>query len=248
MRFNLRLVCLLLPVWLTAGGIAAAHTPVEFLEVVSGEPSIPIEHAVDLKSEFDEKKETTLLSGPHHFAYAVGCMGRPVKEIKAYLTWYKILDPKREPQRKVEVLDFARGADHTSLTIESAEYLLSPAQRITSGPPSDIPDGLDHYIAYRIIDAPSLELTVELSDSYAAAKRKLGKPLFLCVAAQEWHHDEFFEASHRRACLVVYQLNEQDQQKQFSTIDQFGLNQLRSSKSQWLCVRGSLLKKSVDAN
>jgi hypothetical protein len=141
------------------------------------------------------------------------------------------------------VLDFVRGADSTDLTIESSAYLLSPAQRITTGAPSPIPDGLDYYKAYKIIDAAALNQTVELTDATGSTKRKLGKPLLLCVPTKEWHHEEFFDASHGRACLVVYELDERENQQKFSTIDQFGLNQLQATKSQWLCVRGSLLSK-----
>jgi len=228
---------------MTAGSIIHAHTPVEFLEVSAGKPASLVEHTVTLQSAFDEAKVETMLSGPHHFSQAVGCLDRPAKEPIAYLNWYQIVGGKKEATRRVSVLDFMRGADNTELTIESAEYLLSPAQRITTGAPSDIPEGLDYYKAYKIVDAAALNRTVEVTDSAGGTKRQLGKPLLLCVPTKEWHHDEFFDASHDRACLVVYGLDTREQQQKFSTIDQFGLNQLQATKSQWLCVRGSLLTK-----
>lgn len=223
-----------------------AHTPVEFLEVLQGEPSNLIEHGAELKGFFDQQKVATELEGPYHFSLAVGCMGREVQKEKAYLAWYKIVDVKKEAPRKVAVLDLIRGAESTPVTILSAEYFLSPAQRITTGPPSEIPDGLDHYKAYRILDAPSRELDVKLAESAGPAKRTVGKPLFLCVAAEEWHHDEYFPVSHRRACFVVNELDPQDHSKQISLIDQFGLNQLSASKSRWLCVRAMLSTKNMD--
>jgi hypothetical protein len=223
-----------------------AHSPVEFLEVLQGEPSNLTEHAVELKGFFDQQKVATELEGPYHFSLAVGCMGRDASKQKAYLAWYKIVDSKKEAPRKVAVLDLIRGAKSTPVTIESAEYFLSPAQRITTGPPSEIPEGLDHYKAYRILDAPSRELSVKLVESAGPAKRIVGKPLFLCVAAEEWHHDDYFQASHRRACYMVYELDAQDHTNQISLIDQFGLNQFSASKSQWLCVGAMLSTESLD--
>ena len=227
-------------------GTAYAHSPVEFLEVLQGKPSNLIEHGVEIKSVLDDKKATAKLVGPDHFAIAVGCLKRPVKKEKAYLVWYKIAKPKKESSRKVTVIDLLRGADVPPLTIGAAEYFLSPAQRITTGPPSEVPHGLDHYKAYRILDAPFLNLDVTLTESAGPAKRRVGKPLFLCVAAEEWHHEEHFKASHRRDCFVVYELDLRDHAEKFSLIDQFGLNQVSASKSRWLCVRARLSANAHD--
>ena len=223
-----------------------AHTPVEFMEVLEGVPSNLIEHDIELKSVLDTQRMVTELAGPYHFSLAVSCMGRDVKTPKAYLSWYKIVDPKSEASRKILVVDLVRGDDKTALTIESAEYFLSPAQRITAGPPSAIPHGLDHYKAYRIVGAASRELDVELGKSDGPTKRRVGKPLFVCVPAEEWHHDDHFPASHPQACFVVYELDPQDHSGQISLIDQFGLNQIRTSKSRWLCVSAMLSTKSTD--
>ena len=230
-------------VWVTS---VQAHSPVEFLEVLEGKPSTLIEHGVELKSQIDDEKQSTNLTGPHFFSVAVGCMDRTVKTPKAYLSWYKIVDPRKSDRRKLSVVDLVRGADGEPLTIGSAEYFLSPSQRISTGPPSSIPDGLDHYKAYRIVDSRRRELAVNLSGSKGKANRIVGKPLFLCVAAEEWHHDEHLQASHTRACFVVYELDEQVSSEEISLIDQFGLNQIRSSKSRWLCVSGYMRNKTPE--
>ncbi len=120
---------------------------------------------------------------------------------------------------------------------ESAEYLLSPSQLITTGAPAPIPGGLDHYKAYRVVDASSLDRKIQVTDSDVSDSRRLGKPLFVCLPTQEWHHDEHFPVSHPSDCLVVYELDEREQTEIMSTIDQFGLNELRSQQSKWLCVR-----------
>jgi hypothetical protein len=222
-------------------GVASAHSPVEFLEVLKVEPARLIEHSVELKSGLDADRVETKLVGPELFSRAVGCMNRSVKEKRAYLNWFKIEGPREQPRKEVSVLDIVRGSSDKMLTIQSAEYFLSPAQLITTGPPEPIPDGLDLYKAYRIIEAESLSMDVELTGSVGATKRRLGKPLFLCVAARQWHHEEYVAASHPNDCFVVYELDSQDHVQTNSTIDQFGLNQLRTTKTQWLCVRAALL-------
>ncbi|MDG2222352.1 MAG: hypothetical protein P8L85_13305 [Rubripirellula sp.] len=219
---------------------AQAHTPVEFLEVVEGKPSNLIEHGIELKGIFDDEKSMTNLKGPYRFSAAVGCLGRKAEKQKAYLAWYKIVAPKQERQRKVACVDLIRGADSTPLTIGSAEFFVSPAQRITTGAPTDIPSGLDHFKAYRIIDAPSREMDVTLTESMGPPKRRIGKPAYLCIASEEWHHDEFFPATHRRTGFVVYELEPQQQSEKITLIDQFGLNQVITEKSQWLAVTASL--------
>lgn len=219
---------------------AEAHTPAEFLEVHDGEPTSRVEHAVDVKSVLDSKRTAAELTGPHHFSHSVGCLGRPSKRTGAYLAWYKISNPTKSARRQVAVLDLVRGIKTEPLTIGAAEYFLSPAQRITTGAPSEVPEGLDHYKAYRIVDAPSQQLEVELTGPSETVKRMLGKPTLLCVPTEEWHHDEYFPATHPSGCFVVYELDSRASSEKFAFIDQFGLNQLSPNSSRWLCVRGVL--------
>lgn len=223
-----------------------AHTPVDFLEVLKAEPARPIEHGVDLKGTFDAERVETDLVGPKMFSRAVGCLNRPVKKPLACLSWFEIVDSAVEPVREVIILDMIRGGSDKKLRIQSAEYLLSPSQLITTGAPEPVPDGLDHYKAYRIVDAPALDREVTLSDSLGPGKRRLGKPLFVCLAVREWHHDEYFNVSHPYDCFVVYELDEQEHAEELSTLDQFGLNALQTSTSQWLCVRAAWLPAKAE--
>lgn len=223
-----------------------AHTPVEFLEILEGKPSNLIEHGIEIKGIFDDKKSMIDLKGPYYFSAAVGCMGRQAEKQKAYLAWYKIVRPKQEAPRKVACIDLIRGGESTPLTIGEAEFFVSPAQRITTGAPSEIPNGLDHFKAYRILNAPAREMDVTLTGSLGPAKRRIGKPAFLCIAAEEWHHDEFFPATHRRTGFVVYELEPQPQKAKITLIDQFGLNQVATETSCWLAVTATLSTKLVD--
>lgn len=229
-----------------------AHNPVKYLEVMTGTASVAVEHSVDLQTELDAEKASTLLSGPKFFSIAVGCSdsrlsenaapGNGVPENRACLQWYEIVKPTTKETRKVSVLDPLRGGNDTDLRIGAAEFLLTPAQLLGTGNPLPVPEGLDVYKAYQILDANSLARTVAIAGSAANTTRKVGKPVFLCIPSKEWHHDEFIEASHPTACFVVYELDPQDCTQKVSTLDQFGLNQIEVTSSRWLCVHAALLR------
>ncbi len=245
MRFVSNLIAPLVlfsPTWFVLPvGDAIAHTPVEFLEVFQVEPANQIEHAVDLQGVYDSQKVSTELAGPQRFSRAVGCLGRKQKTPLAYLAWFEIVEPKQEPRRTVSVLDLVRGGENMELEIGDAQFFLCPSQRIASGKPDPVPLGLDQYKAYQVIAGSSVDRDIEVVDSGKKETRDLLRPLFVCIAVEEWHHDDHFESSHPRGCFVVYELDSRTSDDKINTIDQFGLNQLRSSSSDWLCVRGTLL-------
>jgi hypothetical protein len=245
MRSIATLIGPLVVVALTASQLFA-HTPVEFLKVFQVNAANQIEHAVDLQGVYDKQRISTELLGPQLFSRAVGCLDRRQKKPIAYLSWYKIVQPKGEPQRTVSVLDLVRGGEDMELSISKAEFFLSPSQSIATGTPDPVPAGLDQYKAYQVIDGAAVDREIEVVDADEKETRKLLRPLFVCIAVEEWHHDEHFASSHPRGCFVVYQLDSKTSDEKFSTIDQFGLNQLRASSSDWLCVRGALLVSGAE--
>ena len=220
---------------------ASAHRPVEFFEVIHVRPVNTIEHAVELQSTLDAKRVESNLVGPEFIARSVGCMGRPASIKSAFLNWYRIGNPMEASPRTVSVLDLIGGEDGSKLTLGAAEFVLSPAQRIQSGPPDQIPEGLDHYIAYRIVDPSKLGTPIDIESGGNTQSRKVVRSVFCCVSAKQWHHDEFIDATHPRDCFVVYEMESRPNAEKFSTIDQFGMNRLRASKSVWLGVRATLL-------
>lgn len=221
---------------------AAAHTPVEFLEVVEVVPVQLIEHDVELKTQLDEGRVASNLQGPVFYSQAVGAMDRGRKEPIAYLNWFEIINRRQEPTRSIDTLDLVRGGSNKTLKIGSAEFLLSPAQRITSGAPESIPEGLDLYKAYRVLDPESVGFELTLTDADGDADVKVGKPLFVCLPTSQWHHEESILPSHPKDCLVVYEISGNVPKNSYSTIDQFGLNELASGKRRWLCTRAAFLR------
>ena len=69
----------------------------------------------------------------------------------------------------------------------------------------------------------------------------IGKPIYCCIPAKEWHHDETIEISHAKSCFVIYELDLPADKSAVGILDQFGLNRLQTNGKKWLCVAGSLL-------
>ena len=222
--------------------IVHAHNPVEFLEVLPCVPATMIEHDVELKSSIDDSRHKIELAGPTHFSNAVGCMNRSAKGQKAHLTWYKIANSVEGRTREVSVVDLVNGSNSIPLKVGRAEYFLSPAQRITTGPPAEVPDGLDRYTAYKILNPKMTNLDVVLSESIGPAKRNVRNPVFLCIATEEWHHEQHFDATHARDCFIAYELGKTKYVGTVNSMDQFGLHQMKAQGGGYLLVKATFSK------
>lgn len=218
------------------------HSPVDFLEVVQVKPAQLLEHGVETKSRYDSARRESQLEGPAYFSRSVGAMKRAVKSPRAYMNWFVIKNPTQQPKRQVEVLDMVRGGTSKQLQIGNAAFLISPSQLLTSGAPDEIPDGLDIYKAYEILDANSVNLNLDIASSLGNGKVSVGKPVYLCMSSDEWHHEETFPSTHPNDCFVVYEIDEQPVASTFNTIDQFGINELKGSRIRWICVRAAFLR------
>lgn len=219
-----------------------AHSPVDFLEVIRITPAQMIEHGVETKSRYDSERKESSLEGPVYFSRGVGAMKRDVQSPRAYMNWFAIKNPTQQPKRQVDVLDMVRGGTSKQLQIGSAAFLMSPSQLLTSGSPDDVPEGLDIYKAYEIHNGNSVDLTLDIESSLGKGRASVGKPIYLCMPSEEWHHDETFAATHPNDCFVVYEIDEQPVGSTFNTIDQFGINELKGSSLRWICVRAAFLR------
>jgi hypothetical protein len=211
----------------------------ERFEVLQVEPRRVIDHDVELKGPLDESRRQTLLSGPRYFAQSVADTTSEAPEPRAYLNWYTIKDGSRE-SGTLRIRDSLRGEQSYPVTIAEAAFLLSPAQRISSGPPSPLPEGLNYMIAYRVVDAPPADPPAT-SPGGPRASRVAGRPAYLCLPVEEWHHDEHFPVQDARTCLIVYETEPQAAESRISTIDQFGLNELTATSRAWSCVSAEVV-------
>jgi hypothetical protein len=223
--------------------VASAVPPLDLLEVVTVTPSRVINHEVDLKGPFDDDVIETPLTGPQFFSHSVGFKHKAVQDLRAYLNWYKIVQPAKEPQRTFSVRDPLRDSNEHSVKIESSAFLLSPAQRLTTGSPSAVPDGLNYFKAYRIVDAPLISKKVKLAGTLGPEDRTATRAIFLCMPVEQWHHHEHFPIRNVQDWLIVYELVPHKHSVDITTIDQFGLNKLEVHSSNWLCLQVKATKE-----
>ena len=220
-----------------------AHSPVDFLEVIRVKPAQVIEHGVETKSRYDSERKESSLEGPVYFSRGVGAMKRAVKSPQAYMNWFAIKNAVAQPRREVDVLDMVRGASSKRLRIGNEAFLISPSQLLTSGTPDEVPEGLDVYKAYQIHDGAAVGLKLGIDSSVGTGTATVGKPVYLCMPSEEWHHDETFPVTHPNDCFVVYEIDDQPTTSTFNTIDQFGINELKASNVTWICVRAAFLRE-----
>ena len=220
----------------------AAVTAADFLEVVAVGPKRVINHEVELKGSFDDGTIETLLTGPKLFSQSVGIGTERKQGQLAYLNWYRITKPTDEPQHVLSVRDGLSGKKTHQITIEESEFLLSPAQRITTGPPSQVPEELNHFKAYRVVNAAQLSKKLQLSGAFGGVDRTVVKVAFFCLPVEQWHHHERFPIKDSSRCMLVYELLPQQVDVSITTIDQFGLNTLAGESSRWLCVPAEIVK------
>jgi hypothetical protein len=210
-------------------------------EVATVTPSRLVKHDVDLRSRLDDGKVTTDLAGPRMFSRGVEIGEGDARRGQTCMTWYEITNPASESTRTVSVRGGLQGRDLFQVRLGPAQYLVSPAQQLTSGRPSGESDRMNHFKAYRILDDHSVDSKLVFKDSLGPAARQALKITHLCVPAEEWHHDEHFPIRDADACLLVYHLEPCDVETKASIVDQFGLNELKVSSSAYLAVPATIL-------
>jgi hypothetical protein len=169
---------------------------------------------------------------------------RQVQKENACLNWYRITNSETETIPTLRIRDILSRGHSYQIDIGSAEFLLSPAQKLTSGPPNAAADELNHFKAYPISKAPPISRAIQLRDSLGPTDRKILRAAFLCVPVQQWHHHEHFPIEGPEGCFVVYELESNKLSAKVSTIDQFGLNELRVESCVWLCVPAKIISDS----
>ena len=112
------------------------------------------------------------------------------------------------------------------MSLSQPAYYLIPAQTVKDGPPKSIPADLDLFIAFRIADV----------DSVALPEPTPGRPAFVCLPAEQWHHAEHLAIKSNSRLLMVYEVEEAESGAKVTTIDQFGLNAMAVGKERYVYV------------
>ena len=220
---------------------AAGAPPLDYFLAVMVRPSTLVKHAVDLQGPFDPSRVETLLVGPRYFCHTVRVGSHPIALEGSCFNWYEIEKPSRQADRLLSVRSPMNGEESFEVAIGDAACLLSPAKRLTTGPPSDASEELSYLKGYRILEGPDLHKKVELTLEPGSEFHTITKPAFMCVPAQEWHHHEHFPVTNKDGCLLVYELLPKSQTGNITTIDQFGLNKLEANSRRYLLAPAKII-------
>ena len=226
---------------LSVTAVADAGNHLDLYEVAKVTPSRLIKHDVTIQGRFDAARTVTDLKGPEFFSQPVGMQEKRPQDRDSCLNWYRITNAKSAPKRVLSLRDHLHGSNSYQLRLGSAEFLLSPARRLTSGSPSEASDRLSYFKAYRIIEAPQVDRQVELNDSFGPSGRQVVRAALLCIPVEQWHHHEHFPIQNPKDCLVVYELQPHKHDAKTSTLDQFGLNELNIESCVWLSVPAQIV-------
>lgn len=191
--------------------------------VVSVNASNPVLHGLEVKTTVDTDRRWINFRGPQLYSSPdqKDPSGPP-----SYLNWYAIRKPAPEPIKTIRLSDQYSGQQSFTVSLQSPAFYLLPAQTITNGPPDEIPDTLDHYLAFRIADV----------DSLALPEPTPGKPAYVCLPAQQWHHAEHVEIKSENDLLMVYEIEPATANAKVTTIDPFGLNTLTAGEKRFVYV------------
>lgn len=191
--------------------------------VVSVKASNPLLHGLEVKTPLDSERRWVSLRGPQLYS-SPDVVTKDV--LPSYLTWYEIRKPKSEPVKKIVLTDEFSAQQSFSVMLGAPAFYLIPAQTIQDGPPNDIPEELNHFIAFRIANV----------DSVTMPEPTPGKPAFVCVPAEEWHHADHVPIKTAKKLFMVYEVESQPSEGKVTTIDQFGLNGLTTGTKQFVYV------------
>lgn len=163
-----------------------------------------IVHGLSIQSMVDRERHYLTLQGPELFSNPL-TVGKSTDPI-SYLTWYKVRKPGWKSDQEVTV---AVGDQKKTYRLGAPQFFLMPVQILTQGPPSPVPDLLNHFLVFETVEPES------------------DQSVFVAVPAEEWHHDENFPIKSKDSWLVISKQTDDDKLvDSMSTLDQFGLNQL----------------------
>ncbi|MCS7470685.1 hypothetical protein NZK35_28875 [Stieleria sp. ICT_E10.1] len=213
------LVCLAM---MSRGDAASPH------DVVSVTASNPVLHGLEVKTALDAERRWINFRGPKFYSAPqdVSQDGTP-----SYLNWYEIRKPPTEAVRTMKLSDAYSGSQSFSVMLGQPAFYLIPTQTIKDGPPAEVSESLDHFIAFRIANV----------DSLALPEPTPGKPAFVCLPAQQWHHEEHVAIKSPSKVLMVYEVEAKVSEGKVTTIDPFGLNSLKTGQKTFVYAEGKLV-------
>ena len=168
-----------------------------------------------------------MLTGPRYFAATAG-RDLPNSTEHGVFNWYQIKDEAEVETARVTVWVGSKETSAGTFRLGAPAYFLSTTQRISEGTPDPVPEGLCHFVAYRVLDGEQNQRKMTLAADAQAEEVVLKRAAFLCVPVEEWHHHEHFPVKNKASCLVVYEVDAMEAaEPRITALDQFGLHSLQ---------------------
>ncbi|MEM8736388.1 MAG: hypothetical protein AAGG44_19320, partial [Planctomycetota bacterium] len=210
-------------------------------EMALVEPGESLTHSFKTKSSLDEKLRRTTIKGPVGFSHPVD--GQKVDR-PAYLNWYQISYGGGDSEHNL-TLGLPQQDRLIQAKVGPAEFFLTPAQRITSGPPSDVPESLGLFKAYRVIELQGWKTReAKLAGTFSGVNSvSLSDAVYICLPAEESHHDEVIEIQDPTACWIVFKTDKSTTKTKVTSIDQLGMQNLSSISAEHILVPAKLVVK-----
>jgi hypothetical protein len=202
-----------------------------------------VREEVSLKGQFDKEPVGALLTSIDRFANPASMNGGEMINQMSHLTWYSLRQAKREPRRDVE---FENEFGKQKVRLGKAVALLVPTKKIEDG--SEIPQGLDHYKVYDVLDHNVLEQfpvakrRVKLQDQFSTEDNlRIGRCMFFAVPVSEQHGEKLHPISNQNAHLTIHTILRTGPKKVYekiaqNTIDQLGNHLLSITESEMLAL------------
>ncbi|MDG2383059.1 MAG: hypothetical protein P8N76_15435 [Pirellulaceae bacterium] len=213
------------------------------LVVSAVSPEKPIKHGVEWSSFLDPERHESMLSGPDRFSTELNPQSDSGEAL--IFSWYRIPAPETPAASRNLRVSPNGGESEISVEVGAASYFLSLSQQLTEGAPAENPAGMSQFVAYPITTSNATKRNVEIISADGPQRFDFAKPDFVCLPAQEWHHDEHFGVTDPNLCWLVYATSDLGgQEKTVSTLDQFGLSKLTVQPAKWLCLPATKLGPS----
>lgn len=229
-------------------GSALAQHKLDHFKVYPVDPQ-PVDETVEVMGQFDKEPFKIRVRAFRYFANPViknkENDGRYIDE-NAHLKWYIIRRLEDPPTRSVTV-EITNQFHEKPVRVVLARppiFLLAPAEKKGH----KFPEGLDHYLVYRVLSGEFEPRSVDLRDQWTekeAEKTPLRRLVFVCVPCMKIHDGKKYEIRNERDHLTVYSTGVMAKPREAAARDQFGEGEFKITETaNLLCVPS--YKKVID--
>lgn len=156
----------------------------------------------ELRGQFDSRDRPFVVSLLRQFANPVSKNGEGIKDRNNHFTAYEISTTAPEPVRAV-VLENQFGRQ--KLKIRLIHFLLVPALKIEPG--IGMPENLDHFKCYQVIEGPSLDAAVSLEDQFDSERKvQVREAALFCVPTIKKYGGQTYEIKNPQEHLTIYSI------------------------------------------